>query len=69
MTHAIQWLRSLLFVGQMYLAMPLMALWFTPLALIRREAEEKARQDAGAPPPTAPPPPKKEPAEDLSGLY
>ena len=38
MNHAVQFLRSLLFVGQMYLMMPLMALWFTPLALIRREA-------------------------------
>ncbi|MEM0936868.1 MAG: lysophospholipid acyltransferase family protein [Pseudomonadota bacterium] len=28
-----QWLRSLLFVGQMYLMMPLLAVYFTPLAV------------------------------------
>lgn len=38
MTTPLQWLRSVLFVVQMYLAMPVMALWFTPLALLRREA-------------------------------
>lgn len=38
MTTPFQWLRSVLFVVQMYLAMPIMALWFTPLALLRREA-------------------------------
>lgn len=38
MTNPLQWLRSVLFVVQMYLAMPVMALWFTPLALLRREA-------------------------------
>jgi 1-acyl-sn-glycerol-3-phosphate acyltransferase len=32
-----RWLRSLLFVGQMYLAMPVFALVFTPFALARRE--------------------------------
>ncbi|MCR9149293.1 MAG: 1-acyl-sn-glycerol-3-phosphate acyltransferase [Rhodobacteraceae bacterium] len=38
MTTAFQALRSLLFVGQMYLMMPILALWFTPIVLIRREA-------------------------------
>ncbi|MES2833082.1 MAG: penicillin-binding protein 1A [Pseudomonadota bacterium] len=37
--------------------------------VVRRELEEKARQEAGPPPTTAPPPARKEPAEDLSGLY
>lgn len=34
--HAIQWVRSLLFNGQMYLMMALMALFFLPLALFSR---------------------------------
>ncbi len=33
----IQWLRSLVFIGQMYLMMPLMAVFFTPLVLWRRD--------------------------------
>ena len=33
----IQWLRSLFFVGHMYPMMPLMALFFTPLVLWRRD--------------------------------
>lgn len=32
----IQWLRSLLFVGQMYAMMPLMAVFFTPWAIVDR---------------------------------
>jgi 1-acyl-sn-glycerol-3-phosphate acyltransferase len=32
-----RWVRSALFVGQMYLAMPLMAVFFTPLAAVRRD--------------------------------
>ena len=36
MRHAVQWLRSLLFVAQMYLAMALLALVFTPFALASR---------------------------------
>jgi len=32
-----QWLRSLLFVGQMYLMMAIMALYFTPLAVLDRK--------------------------------
>ena len=35
--YAIQWLRSLIFIGQMYLAMFVMALFFIPLTLIKRE--------------------------------
>ena len=38
MRHAVQWLLSLIFVIQMYLAMILLALIFTPIALFRREA-------------------------------
>lgn len=37
MRHAVQWVLSLLFVGQMYLAMPLLAVVFTPPALFSRE--------------------------------
>ncbi|MDJ0825445.1 MAG: 1-acyl-sn-glycerol-3-phosphate acyltransferase [Rhodobacter sp.] len=36
MAHAVQWLRSLVFVGQMYGMMALMALFFTPPALVWR---------------------------------
>ena len=36
MAHAVQWLRSLLFVGQMYLMMAVFAVVFTPFALISR---------------------------------
>lgn len=36
MTHALQWLRSLVFVIQMYLAMLVLALIYTPLALFDR---------------------------------
>lgn len=36
MVYAVQWLRSLIFNVQMYLAMALLALFFTPLALISR---------------------------------
>ncbi|WP_069299051.1 lysophospholipid acyltransferase family protein [Neptunicoccus sediminis] len=37
MMYAIQWLRSLLFIGQMYLAMFVMALFFIPMTMIKRE--------------------------------
>ena len=37
MGYAIQWTRSLLFVGQMYLMMPLMAIFFTPPAIFSRQ--------------------------------
>ena len=37
MKHAVQWLRSLLFVGQMYLMMAVLALIFTPFALVSRK--------------------------------
>lgn len=37
MIHALQWLRSLLFNIQMYVAMPLMALAFLPYAIASRE--------------------------------
>lgn len=36
MRYAIQWVRSLLFVIQMYLMMAIMAVFFTPLAMVRR---------------------------------
>lgn len=38
MTYAIQWLRSLIFVVQMYLALFLMAVLFAPLALVWKGA-------------------------------
>ena len=34
----IQYLRSLLFVGQMYLAMAVLAIWYTPFAIFRRQS-------------------------------
>jgi len=36
MAYGVQWLRSLIFIGQMYLAMAVLALFFTPPALIWR---------------------------------
>lgn len=36
MGHAIQWLRSLIFVGQMYVMMAVLAVFFTPLAMLSR---------------------------------
>ncbi len=36
MSHALQWVRSVLFIGQMYLAMPVIALVFLPWALASR---------------------------------
>lgn len=38
MKHAVRYLLSLIFIVQMYAAMALLALWYTPLALIRRDA-------------------------------
>ncbi|PWE32526.1 1-acyl-sn-glycerol-3-phosphate acyltransferase [Maritimibacter sp. 55A14] len=37
MAHAWRWLRSLVFVGQMYATMALMAVFFTPLAMLDRK--------------------------------
>jgi 1-acyl-sn-glycerol-3-phosphate acyltransferase len=37
MAYAVQWVRSLVFVGQMYLAMAVFAVFFTPLAVISRD--------------------------------
>ncbi|WP_212524927.1 lysophospholipid acyltransferase family protein [Actibacterium sp. MT2.3-13A] len=37
MKYAVQWLRSLLFVGQMYLMMAVYAVAFTPFALVSRK--------------------------------
>ena len=37
MAGPLQWLRSALFIAQMYLAMPLMALFFTPFAIVSRD--------------------------------
>jgi len=37
MKHALQWLRSALFVGQMYLMMAVFALVFTPFAVVSRK--------------------------------
>ena len=34
----IQWIRSLIFIGQMYLAMLVLAIVFTPFAIVRRDA-------------------------------
>ena len=36
MSHALQWVRSVVFIGQMYLAMPVIALVFLPWALASR---------------------------------
>jgi len=36
--RALQWLRSLLFVGQMYLMMAVLAVFFTPVAVVYRPA-------------------------------
>lgn len=44
MTRVLQWLRSLLFVVQMYLAMPVFGLWFLPRTLTRREGAHDAVQ-------------------------
>ena len=38
MGNALQWVRSLVFIVQMYLAMAVLALVFTPFAIFRREA-------------------------------
>jgi 1-acyl-sn-glycerol-3-phosphate acyltransferase len=38
MSHALQYLRSLVFIVQMYGAMAVMAVWWTPIALVRRDA-------------------------------
>ena len=37
MAYAIQWVRSLVFIGQMYLMMFILALFFTPLAFANRD--------------------------------
>ena len=38
----IQWIRSLIFIGQMYVAMLVLAIAFTPFAIFRREAAFRA---------------------------
>ena len=38
MRHALQYILSLIFIGQMYLAMLVLAIWWTPMAIIRRDA-------------------------------
>lgn len=38
MKHAVRYLLSLIFIVQMYAAMALLALWYTPFALFRRDA-------------------------------
>jgi 1-acyl-sn-glycerol-3-phosphate acyltransferase len=38
MRLAFQYLMSLIFIGQMYLAMLVLAIWYTPIALVRRDA-------------------------------
>ena len=38
----IQWIRSLIFIGQMYVAMLVLAIVFAPFAIVRREAAFKA---------------------------
>jgi 1-acyl-sn-glycerol-3-phosphate acyltransferase len=42
MPHPVQWLLSLLFIAQMYLAMPVMALWWTPLVLWNGDLAHRA---------------------------
>jgi 1-acyl-sn-glycerol-3-phosphate acyltransferase len=42
MPAPIQWLLSLVFVVQMYLAMALMAVWWTPLVLVNRDNAHRA---------------------------
>lgn len=42
MRHAVQYLRSVLFIVQMYLAMAVMALGFAPFAMVRRDMALKA---------------------------
>lgn len=42
MTYPVQWLLSVVFIAQMYLAMPVMALWWTPLVLINRDNAHRA---------------------------
>jgi 1-acyl-sn-glycerol-3-phosphate acyltransferase len=42
MPYPLQWLLSLFFVAQMYLAMPVMALWWTPLVLLNRDNAHRA---------------------------
>ena len=37
MGKAIQWIRSVFFIAQMYVAMPLMAVFFTPFAIFSRD--------------------------------
>ncbi|WP_300551010.1 lysophospholipid acyltransferase family protein [Roseovarius sp.] len=37
MRYAVQWLRSLIFVGQMYLMLPVIGLLYTPAAIISRK--------------------------------
>ncbi len=37
MQNALQWIRSLVFIGQMYLAMLVLAIIFTPVAIFRRD--------------------------------
>jgi 1-acyl-sn-glycerol-3-phosphate acyltransferase len=38
MRLALQYLLSLIFIGQMYLAMLVLAIWYTPFAILRRDA-------------------------------
>ena len=38
MGNAVQWVRSVIFIAQMYLAMPVLALVFTPFAIFSRSA-------------------------------
>lgn len=42
MRHAVQWVRSVTFIGQMYLAMLVLAVVFLPYAIVRREGALKA---------------------------
>ncbi len=37
MGHAIQWVRSLVFIIQMYVMMAVLAIWYTPLAIWRKD--------------------------------
>ena len=42
MRHAVQWLRSVVFIGQMYLAMLVLAIVFLPYAMLRRDGALRA---------------------------
>jgi len=42
MRYAVQYVLSLAFIGQMYVAMPVMAIWYAPITMFRRDWSYKA---------------------------